>query len=84
MKALIIIAILCMTVTSYASPLTIQYKHDKVTIDSPIVDKICSDGRTKHLVKQARDSVNRKDYKDLILIGTEMLKICIEKLGGKQ
>ena len=65
----------------YASPLTIRYKHDTISIDNPIIDKICSNNRIKSLVKQARDAINQKNYKRLIFLGTEALKICIKSLS---
>ena len=80
MRAFIIITLLCISVNAYASPLTIQYKHDTVVIDNLIVDRICSDSKIKHLVKTAKWAINKKDYRKLILIGTEVLGVCAKLL----
>ena len=80
---LLSLIILNLTANLYAEPLIISYKEDTISIDSPVVDSICSNNRLRNLVKKGVDAINQKNYKSLILIGTRALKICISKLGVK-
>lgn len=73
--------ILILACNSYASPLIISYKEDTISIDNPIVDSLCNDNRFRNLIKAGVDAINQKNYKGLISIGTEAVKICISKLG---